>query len=58
MTEKPSHTRETTEKPNATVEYYRNESTLDKADVFALKVIAPTKKEAEELFTAKLKEVT
>lgn len=57
MTEKPTHTRETKE-PLTSIEYFHNKSTIDKTDVFGLKVIAPTKEEAETLFTDKLKELT
>lgn len=44
-------------KPNAKVEYYRNTSTIDRTDVVMLKIEAPTKDEAKELFTEKLKEL-
>lgn len=57
MTDKPTHTRETTKELGVIIEHYRNKSTLDKANVFSLKVVAPTKKEAETLFTDKLKEL-
>ena len=46
-----------TEKPVAEIEFYRNKSTLDRTDIISLKVQAPTKEEASDLFTEKLKEL-
>ena len=47
----------TIDKTNAKVEFYRDNSTLSKADIIQIKVEAPTTEEAEELFTKKLKEL-
>jgi len=55
MEDPPIYTQIT--KPNAKVEYYRDKSTLDRADVVMIKVEAPTKDEAKELFTEKIKEL-
>ena len=52
----PTHTA-TIEKPLASIDYYVNTSTTGAANVFSLKVQAPTKEEASELFTEKLKEL-
>lgn len=47
----------TIQKSNSRVEYYRDRSTIDRANVVMLKVEAPITGEAEALFTKKIEEL-